>query len=371
MRVLSIAATTSWGVVVGLSLFLPQTPVPAPTPSPQVPAKAAGPAPAFETAWTADVADVEAPQMAASADAVFVAGARGVRAFSAADGSALWTSPLAVASPIAVGHGQLFVYADGALQALDQRTGAVRWFSKVEAPAGGITVVAKDLVMDTGAVLRAWAGDGTVRWQIALTAPASTPAVAEGDRLFVALADQTLLAVRAADGAALWQHPLPAPASGLVAAGDRLYLGGADGAVYAFPQDGGEDPAWRFEVRAAIVGAPAVDDRCVYVALMDNTVRAFRRRSGNLCWLEQIQMRPAAGPVMIGATELAILTATGTLIALDRRTGAIVGAPVTPGAGAEGASRLLAAAVGHDGSILVLTIATGGQPTLTALRRAK
>jgi outer membrane protein assembly factor BamB len=372
MRVLSIAATTSWGVAVCLSLLLPRAPFFQTKPSPQVPAPppAAAPAPTFAVAWQAVVGAVDGPQMAAGADGIFVADAHGVRAFSAAAGAPLWTTELAVSTPIAAGHGLVFVYADGSLRALDQQTGAARWSSAVETPAGGVTAVPGGLVAATGAVLRAWQPDGTPRWQIALTAPAVAPIAADGDRLFLALEDATLLSVGAADGKPRWQHRIHALPERLIAAGGRIYFGGADRAVYAFDQDGSEDPSWRFDVRAATIGAPAIDDRCVYVALMDNSIRAFRRGSGNLCWLMQLTLRPAAGPILLGE-ELAVLTATGSVAALDRQTGRTIGAPFTaPGVGPEGRPRLLAAAIAADGSIVALTVASGGQPTLTAFRRA-
>jgi outer membrane protein assembly factor BamB len=205
-----------------------------------------------------------------------------------------------------------------------------------------------------------------------MTAPAAAPLAvsAEPEMLVVALADRTLAAVSAADGVPRWQHAIPSLPSLLTVGAGRIYFGAADGAVYAYDLDGSEDADWRFDVRAETIGAPAVDDRCVYVALIDNSVRAFRRSIGNLCWLTPINLRPATGPVAL-ADALGVVTATGTLVALDRKTGRPVGAPVTPpGAPGENRPRLIGAAAGADGTIYTLTISSGAPPTVTAFRRA-
>jgi outer membrane protein assembly factor BamB len=373
MRVPAIGATTYWGVVASMSLLLPVGAALAGQQSPQVPAPPTA-TPAFEVLWQAEVGIVKAPQLAAGASALFVADEGGVRALAADTGKALWSTEHGVSGVMAAGHGVVLVPTADALIVLDQQTGAERWQAAVEHPVAVAT--ASGVFAAAGAVVQAWHMDGTPRWQRTLAAPLAAPIAVDGTAaattvLVVMLSDKSISALAAADGTPRWQHPIPSLPRAITVSGDRLYFGGADGAVYAYGLDGSEDPAWRFDVRAVTIGAPAVDDRCAYVALIDNSVRAFKRGSGNLCWLTPLDMRPAAGPAIVGE-DLAVLTATGTLVALEKATGRPIGAPVTaPGAAPESRPRLLAATTDADGTIYALTVSTGTGPMVTAFRRTR
>jgi hypothetical protein len=46
-------------------------------------------------------------------------------------------------------------------------------------------------------------------------------------------------------------------------------------------------------------GRPAGDELRIYVASMDNTLRAYRRTNGALLWHPSVPFRPTTGPVLI------------------------------------------------------------------------
>ena len=85
----------------------------------------------------------------------------------------------------------------------------------------------------------------------------------------------------------------------------------------------------------------------------------------------QLNQRPAAGPV-VGPREVAIATATGAVMALQKETGRLIGLPTLGPRGPSAQTpRLLASAASVDGAtVYTLTVATGLPPTVTAFRRA-
>lgn len=365
MRVPRIRTTTSWGVALSLSLTLPVTSIA------RAPQEKPVPAPAvLDKLWQSDVDAKGNTQLAAGSSAVIVADdTLGVRAVSV-EGRPLWFARHPTSHPIAAGGDLVVVYSEESLRALDQTTGEERWSTAVDPPEAGAAILEGGVFAATGLVLRAWGHDGTPRWQQGLSAPAVTPIAADAGRLYMALADSTLIAVNG-DGRILWQIALDSVPKLLLASRGRIYFGAADGAVYAYDQDGSADWAWRYPVRSEAVGAPAIDDRCVYVALMDNSLRAFKRGSGNLCWAAtQLNLRPASGPVVAG-DGVVVTTVTGALVAVQKTTGRPLGEPVpAPGAGPGRLPPRLLSAVAAPGGAAIYTLTISASPTLAAFRRA-
>jgi outer membrane protein assembly factor BamB len=153
-----------------------------------------------------------------------------------------------------IAEGKLFVIKNnGAVYAIDKRTGKVRWRR------------------DLGKLA------------------ASAPAYADG-RIYVTILvrkgsnNGLVAALRAKDGAKLWTKPLPsrAESSPLVAGGD-LYFGSEDGTVYALhAKDGSVD--WRFKAAGAVKGAPALSDGKLYFGDYAGRMYAIRQSSGKQVW---------------------------------------------------------------------------------------
>jgi outer membrane protein assembly factor BamB len=95
---------------------------------------------------------------------------------------------------------------------------------------------------------------------------------------------------------------------------DRLFLGASDGRFFALNAVDGR-LEWRFSIGAVLRGRPVGDGTRVFVAAMDNVVRAFDRKNGQLLWHPGLPFRPT-GPVLIG-TRVVVPGASAEVRAFD------------------------------------------------------
>jgi outer membrane protein assembly factor BamB len=143
-------------------------------------------------------------------------------------------------------------------------------------------------------------------------APAS-----DGTYLATMLATHDLILV-GTDGAILWRTHLDVTPATLAVSGDRVYFTSDRGMLCAVRVDDGRID-WCFDVRVPAVGAPAVSDTLVFVALRDNTLRSFDRHSGAMRGNVQLGARPISGPRLAGSTVIVpLLTADLFLLSADR-----------------------------------------------------
>jgi outer membrane protein assembly factor BamB len=371
--VTNVATTICCGVAIGLSLLLPQAAPSVGQVGPTVPAPPAS-VPAYEVAWHKPIAAEGPLQLAIGTSHVFVADGRSrIAALSATDGHEAWSAPFPSDVRLAVGDGLVFVVSGGGLHALDEASGQVRWTAELGGPTKGPTwskgfVVAS---VDAGFVAVRTA-DGSEVWRQHVGAAATHPVAIEQGRVFGALANRSLVVLDMLTGAIQRSMLLETDPGELVAAGDRLYFGGADAAVYSYRFDRDEQ-AWRFDVRVKTAGAPTVDAQCVYVALFDNTVRAFDRKTGNMRWSGRLRARPVAGPLLAGAQVVVPLT-SGELILLQTKDGKPVRQP--DAASAKGVqpppSAVQAIVASADAaSVYVVSVGDDEKRTLTARALAR
>ena len=172
------------------------------------------------------------------------------------------------------------------------------------------------------------------------------PIVVSDGRVIAALANRALVVLDLPTGAVRKRMLLPAKPGELAGSEDRVYFGADDGEFYAY-RAGSEDPLWVFPIKVNIVGAPVADDRCVYAAFMDNSVRAFRRGSGTSCWSARaLTGRPASGPMLTGG-QLVIPLTTSDLVVIEARDGKPVRRPTVA---AQPSAATLQATRGPDGT---------------------
>src|SRR5579862_300738 len=166
----------------------------------------------------------------------------------------------AVRSTPAVTSGSVYIgTSDGHLYALDRRAGSLRWRFDARSPVDG------------------------------------SPAVL-GPLVFATARNGTLYAVGASDGRLRWQHtghtriPLRPPLGNLdymiaspIVVDSTIYLGGADGHVYALAANTGAEH-WHVDLQASIWTEPAIADRTVYIAANDGRLYALDRRTGARRW---------------------------------------------------------------------------------------
>lgn len=273
--------------------------------------------------WTAALGDALAAPPAYDAAAAYLP-LRGGRLVAVAldDGAVRWSYPIAGHAEPAAGDGLVFAASTDAIVALERATGSRRWDRSLPEPP------AAPLYWDTGWLIVSLAGgdllalrasDGALVWRAALGASLSAAPAPALDRLYLGLADGRVVAADLASGREVWTRRIDGPASGLAASGDRLFVGTAARTLVSLDVRTGRQH-WRWRLGGAVQGAPAADERRVYVATLDNVLRAFDRGRGHLRWRQGLPARPAAGPVLLDGRVVVPLLAAA-LHAFDAQSG--------------------------------------------------
>jgi outer membrane protein assembly factor BamB len=159
-------------------------------------------------------------------------------------GKTLWRRKRgAVFSSPASEAGRVFVGGDdGALEALDPKSGAVVWTHAVggrvrgtPALAGGLAIVGDF----DGRLVGVRLEDGTRAWTRELGQPIYSSACVSGDLVVVGCHDGVIRGVRASTGDAVFEAPTRGPVvASPVAAGDRTVVGSTDGDLYLLDGSG-------------------------------------------------------------------------------------------------------------------------------------
>jgi len=238
-------------------------------------------------------------------------------------GAARWRVEAATGLTPAVGGDLVYVVVEGGVRAVVAATGATRWQRALPG-----TVVAPPH-WDTGWLVLSFAGgdlaafraaDGELLWRVALGAVAHVPPAPALDNLYLGLDDGRTVALALATGAVVWTHDTGGRASGVTALDDQILVGTTTGALWSLEPRSGR-VRWRWRTGAAVVSAPAVDDRRVFVVAYDHILRALDRRTGNLRWRRALPHRPAGAPLLVGATVLVPSLST-EIAGYDAATGA-------------------------------------------------
>jgi outer membrane protein assembly factor BamB len=365
-RVRTAPATLSWALVLasGLStLVVSQAPTAQKTRAPEP----------FTPAWTLTL-DGDGPfRLAADASHVFVLDTHpSLAARAAADGRSVWSADPGPITGLDVSDALVFAVTRSEVRAFDQSDGRTRWTA--ELPVAGSAPVwrAGWLVVAAGSQIIAFrATDGTRLWQAALPGAAAGSPVIDGDRIFLALENQTVAAVHITTGNLDWTRDVDAKPGDLRAAAGQVYFGGRDGNVFALTQSSGST-RWRVRLRPPVIGRPAADAGRVYVAAYDNAVRAYDRSSGALKWVCDLGERPADGPIPEG-TELVVPLTSGNLARCAAGNGHLAGQVSVPEAVMPAPDlryQLESAAATADGASLYRVLIVGdGRRILTATRR--
>jgi outer membrane protein assembly factor BamB len=304
-----------------------------------------------------------------------------------------------VGFPLSVGvNGDTVVVAGagGAVAALDGRTGRDLWRTNVGAPiVAGVGTDGKIAAVVTDANEVVAIDNGRELWRHKLVAQAYTPPFVAGGRVFVLVADRSVVALDGQTGRRLWiqqrpGEPLVLRQSGvMLSVGDTLVVGLSGRLVGMNPANGAirwEVPiaaprgtndverlvdlvgrvsrngdvvcARAFQANVGCVNAargsliwtkPANgsegvhgDDRYVFGTESDGKVIAWRRSDGERAWVsDRLQYRGLSAPLSVGRSVV-IGDNTGLLHLLSREDGSplsrvttdgtpIVGAPVLAG----------------------------------------
>jgi outer membrane protein assembly factor BamB len=377
--VASAATTICCGVAIGVSLFLPQTHPPGEQSVPPVPAKppaatATAPAIVYESAWQRTIESDSAIRLTVGATHLFVADAKSrLTAVSVADGADVWSKDLPSDKRLATGDGMVFIISGDKLSALDEKSGTERWTATPGGATNGPSWAPGIVVLSAGEQVIAFrTADGSMVWRQPVGAESAVPLAVQGGLVLSALTNRSIVVLDLVTGTVRKRMLLGAQPGELAAAGNRLFFGAEDGLVYAYELNA-EDPAWVQPMRVRTIGAPTVDDNCVYVALVDNTVRAFKRGSGTWCWsARMLAGRPAAGPMLSGLHLVVPLT-NADLVLINKKDGRLVPGSTPRGEGAPPATRAATlqtvAAAPDVSSVYIVAVGEDQRRVLTARRR--
>jgi outer membrane protein assembly factor BamB len=229
---------------------------------------------------------------------------------------------LAAASP-AYGNGRIFVpllsrgkKLPGALYALDAKTGKILWRRLLPSRTESSPVFDNDRVYfgsENGTVYALRAGDGGVRWTYkANGAVKAALALADG-KLYFGDYSGRVYAIRQADGGQVWNTGTKSGAFGFrsgqfystaAVAYGRVYLGNTDGRMYSFASSNGK-LAWAKSTGGYVYSSPAVAQvpgfkPAVYFGSYDGKFYALDARSGKVIWSYKDGGKISGGATVVG-----------------------------------------------------------------------
>ena len=234
-------------------------------------------------------------------------------------GATAWMRSIQAVTGPTVGDGQVYVVTAGAIHSLESGSGQDRWSTVLESAVTAPLVLNSGLLIAmtaAGDVVALRATDGQVMWRRSVGAGSAHPVVASGDgALYLSLSDSRLVALALDTGDIAWEQQLTGMLSEPAAARDRVFVGSTDNFLYAFHRNGRFE--WKWRNGGDVIGV-ATEGDVVYVASLDNIIRAVNRGNGNQRWKKSTVTRPTFPPRTIGGTVVlagikpAISTFVGT-----------------------------------------------------------
>lgn len=213
---------------------------------------------------------------------------------------------------------------DGTLTALSAGGGPM-WSKSLGSPPGGAPVVQGDrvtLAVFENTVYSLQKSSGTVAWQVKLPGFVSaSAAVAEDGTVYVGCQDKSLYAIQ--NGTVAWSLPTGGEVWSTPALGPNgaVYVGSNDGYVYAAKAGGAA--LWKHEVEGQIWGRLLFgSDLGVYVASTAKKVTKLASETGVPLWTEKLGGFTYSSPVQGPDGTIYIATTPGDLYGLDPDTGA-------------------------------------------------
>ena len=227
-----------------------------------------------------------------------------IAAYELASGKQLW---IAAGRPVlaAASVDELLILPEAeAIVALHAADGRQAWrapqadsLAVPPTPAPGFIVISAK----SGTVSALRVMDGSAVWSRGLGSPARAAPTIRADRIYVPLSDGRVVALVADTGEVAWERKIGGAPGDVLALEERVFVGSTDNFFYCLmASDGRID--WRWRTGADVVGIPAADASTVYFASLDNVLRALNQKSGGQRWMRALPVRPASGPLVVGAT---------------------------------------------------------------------
>jgi outer membrane protein assembly factor BamB len=172
----------------------------------------------------------------------------------------------------------------------------------------------------------------TIRWQYESDRTVNLTPATDGERIYLPLAEGTLVSLRAADGQLLWRTETGGELSASpVADRSAVYVGSktaggapgneprAAGALRALGREAGVT-LWMRTFRSPLQGTLAVNETALFGGGSDGRVYALDKRTGKFIWVTQ-HWSPFASHLVASGSRLYIGSDDGTLFSLDQATG--------------------------------------------------
>jgi outer membrane protein assembly factor BamB len=212
----------------------------------------------------------------------------------------------------------------GRVVAVNAATGKVRWSRDLPSRAESSPLY--DSGSENGTIYSLNAGNGDVRWTHKAPGAVKGALAMDRDRnLYYGTYGGTVESLRAADGSRRWSTTAGGNFYSTAAvAYDRVYLGSTDGNVYSFGAQTGR-LAWRHVTGGYVYGSPAVahvpdGDPTVYIGSYDGKLYALNAENGDERWTKQTEGKISGGTVVIGDMVF-YSTLDKTTTAVGARTG--------------------------------------------------
>lgn len=242
-----------------------------------------------------------------------------------------WVSPLeSIVPPVPAGD-LLLVAAGSEIHALAAATGAPLWRVRLPAPVGAPMLLRGNVLVaftrpDRLVAVRI--DTRAIAWERVIGA--GVPLMhADGDAVYASLGSR-LTSVLLADGSVRWTRELEGTLSEPAVARDRVLVGSDANALWALSPRSGRDE-WMWDGRyfgGDVIGA-AVDEDVVYVASLDNIVRALNRGNGNQRWKEEAGTRPAYPPRAFFGTVV-VLGLSPAIVTFSAKNGTAISSWTVP-----------------------------------------
>ncbi|MCP5429324.1 MAG: outer membrane protein assembly factor BamB [Chromatiaceae bacterium] len=229
------------------------------------------------------------------------------------------------------------VDAEGLVQALDAKTGAVVWRVELDVPASGGPGVGEGLVLigtSDAEVIALAIESGAERWRARVSSEVLSVPVAVNGVVIAHTVDGKLFGLEVTNGNERWRYEREVPVLTLrgsgspVVSGGTVYVGLAGGRLLALRTDNGglvwdasvTVPGGRSELQrlADIDGDPIILGGGVFVATYQGEVAALEQSSGRVAWRRKLSSYSRMAADRQG---LYVGDADGVVWGLDLRSG--------------------------------------------------
>lgn len=235
---------------------------------------------------------------------------------------------------------------DGVLQALDKRSGKIRWSKHVGALAASsphLDIPRERLYLTVlshrrggpGRVMAVSAKSGNTIWSRELPARTESSPVESGGTIFFGTENGSVYALKATTGAVRWTYRARGAVKGALALKDgKLYFGDYSGKVYALRAATGKR-VWEASTQGArfgfasgrFYGNAVVAYGRVFIGNVDSYVYSFSAETGQLAWRTKtngyVYASPTVGAAPGDKPTVYAGSYDGTFYALDARSGGV------------------------------------------------